>query len=65
MSKEDFRRLFLSSVREALAYAEAKVGRTFPSEFEIELHGGGVAGKIVPLDEVIDTMYLSEEHFIQ
>jgi hypothetical protein len=63
MNKDDFTSLFLISVRQALAEAQKRISVPFSQEFDIELHGGGVPGKITPLHRVVDIMYLGEELF--
>jgi len=63
VNKDDFRTLFLINVGRSLERAGTIVGAVLPSEFEIELHGGGVSGKITSLNDAINIMYLGERSF--
>ena len=63
MNKEDFGALFLVNVGRSLERAGTVVGAVLPSEFDIELHGGGVSGKITSLSDAINIMYLGENSF--
>jgi hypothetical protein len=63
MTKEEFRELFLKNVRLALADAKRQVDIPLSSEFDIELHGGGVPGEIITLERAVDVMYLGENLF--
>jgi|ERR1051326_745276 hypothetical protein len=63
MNKEQFRALFLDKVSQILAKAQSRIGVPIASNFDIELHGGGIPGKKVPLDQALDTMYINEALF--
>jgi hypothetical protein len=46
MDKNDFTTLFLTNVTRALEDAKKAVGLSLSQEFDIELHGGGISGKL-------------------
>jgi hypothetical protein len=63
MTKHEFKKLFLANVRKAITGAQKRLDLSLSEEFDIELHGGGFGGKIVPLDRVIDILWISEDQF--
>jgi hypothetical protein len=62
MDKESFKKLFINSVREAIRRARGIVDVQSDS-FDIELHGGGVSGTMVAVNEALDRMYINDHSF--
>jgi hypothetical protein len=60
MDQETFKNLFLRVVADAIAGAQQLSLRPLPSNFKIELHGGGVSGQIVTLNDTLKRMFVSE-----
>ena len=60
MDQESFKNTFLGVVADAIAGAQQLSARQLPPKFEIELHGGGIGGQIVTLDDALDRMFVSE-----
>ncbi|HZP75456.1 MAG TPA: hypothetical protein VFB45_04885 [Pseudolabrys sp.] len=63
MTKNEFRALFLENARRAIAEGCSTIATPASDEFDIELHGAGVAGESVSLDQAVDRMYLTEDSF--
>src|SRR5438105_120332 len=62
MDKESFKSLFIVCVHDAIRRAQTITGIQ-SNNFDIELHGGGVSGRIVTLNEALDCMYIDDRTF--
>jgi hypothetical protein len=62
MDKESFKSLFLDCVKEAIRRAQITTGIQ-PDSFDIELHGGGISGRIVTVNEALDRIYINDHSF--
>jgi hypothetical protein len=63
MTKDALAQLFVRSIQDAIFAAQRLTDRKLPSDFEIELHGGGVAGRIVALSDAMSHIYIDEDTF--
>jgi hypothetical protein len=63
MTKNEFRRLFVTALNSAAENAEAKVANPISHSFVIELHAPGLTGRLVSVDEALDRLYLGSDHF--
>jgi hypothetical protein len=63
MEKSEFRQLFVRAISTALERARQRNDALAPADYKIELHGGGISGQIMDLDQAVDTMYLGPDVF--
>ena len=63
VTQQEFKTLFVKNKENAIAYAEEWFSRRIPREYLIELHGAGVSGKIMSVDEALDKLYISPDRF--
>lgn len=62
MTKHEFKSLFLSALEIAAENASKHFNIDIPRNFQIELHGAGYPGKLIPdVDMVVDILYLDED----
>jgi hypothetical protein len=62
MNKDQFKELFLRSVQRAVENAKNS-SLEWPVDFHIELHGAGVPGEIISLNDALNKMYLGDDLF--
>jgi hypothetical protein len=65
MDKLQFRELFISNAQKALKFAEKKFGIYIDENFDVELHGGGLAGEKISIDQCVDNLYLGNDRFFR
>ena len=63
MDREAFRKLFLESVSDALRRAGESASRRLSGQCYVELHGCGVSGALISLEEAVDLLYIDKETF--
>ena len=63
MNFDKFRDAFHNELEKAARDADKLLGCPVPRDFEIELHGAGSAGVIVPAETAVKSLYLDEDHF--
>jgi hypothetical protein len=63
MERQQFADLFQSALEEAARNAEAKLARSIPPDFEIELHGAGHSRALLDPQDVLDVLYLGPDRF--
>jgi hypothetical protein len=63
MTKNEFRLLFEDALETAARNAEAKLGRTVPRRFEVELHGGAPKPRLLTVDQALNEIYLGGDRF--
>jgi hypothetical protein len=63
LTKDEFEELFTRSARAAIADAETRLGRSLPTEFDVELHGAGVSGEMASRERAVDLMYINNDTF--
>jgi hypothetical protein len=63
MTKIEFRRLFLQALEAAAESAEARLGRSIPRLFDIELHATGASDRTMSIDQALDHIYLGNDRF--
>ncbi len=65
MTKQEFQHLFENAISLAMLYTEQLLGREIPQHVSFRLHGAGYSGEIVDFAQVMDAIYLGEEHFFR
>jgi hypothetical protein len=63
MTKDEFRRLFLQALSAAAENAEARLARSVPRSFVIELHAPTSSGQTLSVDQALDQLYLGTDRF--
>src|SRR6185436_14842876 len=63
MNKDSFKNLFERSLEVAALNAEAKLGRSVPHAFMIELHDAGHSGILLTPDQTFELLFLGEDIF--
>jgi hypothetical protein len=61
MDRQQVAALFQSTLEAAARHAEAKLGRSIPRDFEIELHGAGHSRSLLDAQAVLDILYLGPD----
>jgi hypothetical protein len=65
MDRESFKNIFLGVVADAIAGAQQLSDRPLLPKFKIELHGGGIGGRVVTLDDALERMFVSESLYFK
>ncbi len=63
MTRGEFRHLFLQALSTAAENAEARLGRSVPRSFAIELHAPTSSGRTLSVDQALDQIYLGKDRF--
>lgn len=63
MTKNDFKALFLKCVNEAKHQAEKAHQQKLSENHLFRVNGGGVSDQLIPLEETLDILYLSDKQF--
>jgi hypothetical protein len=63
MDKETFKRLFLKIANEAISQARESLSEDIPSQFIIQMHGGGYPGRLMTINEAVGLMYINDTRF--